>query len=192
MYSTLWGLGMRAATDLLAKLLSLIVINQSTECWNWQGTKTSDGYGRIGVSGRLHLAHRVMFSLQRKAIPKGMLVLHKCDNPACINPGHLFLGTQQDNMTDCKNKGRIAKGDKSGARLHPEKVPRGDRHYFHLHPEKSVRGEQNGRSKLTNVIVLQARKLYRDGVTIKCLAAKYGVSPAVMSKAIHKKTWKHV
>ena len=79
------------------------------DCWEWTGCRNPEGYGRIGLgSHRLGIGytHRLSWELMRGEIPKGMLVLHKCDNPPCIRPEHLFLGTTSDNIADCHDKGR--------------------------------------------------------------------------------------
>lgn len=78
------------------------------ECWLWLGGKTYGGYGVIGSGGRHGLirAHRLSWEIANSKIPEGLWVLHKCDNPPCVNPKHLFLGTQSDNMNDCIAKGR--------------------------------------------------------------------------------------
>jgi hypothetical protein len=76
-------------------------------CWLWTGGTTNGGYGVIGVGrGRLHRAHRISWEIANGPIPDGLKVLHRCDNPPCVNPAHLFLGTQVDNMRDCAAKGR--------------------------------------------------------------------------------------
>lgn len=78
-------------------------------CWEWQGGKTEDGYGKTGYKGKNELAHRLAWELTYGAIPKNMNVCHNCpdgDNPACCNPAHLFLGTQGDNVRDMFGKGR--------------------------------------------------------------------------------------
>lgn len=80
----------------------------SSGCIEWQGYKNKGGYGRRRFNGEKHLVHRMVYSLVHggRIIPFGLLVCHKCDNPACINPAHLFLGTQMDNINDCVKKGR--------------------------------------------------------------------------------------
>lgn len=78
-----------------------------TGCWEWTGPRNACGYGTTNVENRSALAHRVAWELLRGPIPDGLLVCHKCDNPPCCNPDHLFLGTQADNMQDAARKGRI-------------------------------------------------------------------------------------
>ena len=89
-------------------------------CWLWIGSKWSCGYGRISRRGEEGQAHRLSWRLFHGPIPVGLFVCHTCDTPACVNPEHLFLGTSRDNALDAKHKGRLATGDKHGARLHPE------------------------------------------------------------------------
>lgn len=86
----------------------LKVERQSTGCWIWHGGRTKKGYGQIWMNGRQELAHRVSWILHHGPIPLGKLVLHECDIYPCVNPGHLFLGTNSDNIKDAIAKGRFA------------------------------------------------------------------------------------
>lgn len=79
------------------------------DCWEWQGHRMKFGYGVIRHDGRIRKAHRVSFALNNGALPEEMMVCHRCDNPACVRPDHLFLGTQQDNMDDRMAKGRYVR-----------------------------------------------------------------------------------
>lgn len=86
--------------------LLLHVVFGMTECWHWCGSVNAQGYGRMTYQNRLQFAHRLSYQAFLGLIPEGMSVLHKCDNPSCINPGHLFLGTYSDNIRDAWVKGR--------------------------------------------------------------------------------------
>jgi hypothetical protein len=78
-------------------------------CWMWPGATDIKGYGRIRAAGRMILAHRLSWTLQNGEIPVGMLVCHSCDVPGCVNPAHLFLGTNEDNIVDRMRKGRFTR-----------------------------------------------------------------------------------
>lgn len=77
------------------------------KCWLWTAHISEGGYGRILHNGKFALAHRVSWEIHNGPIPDDMQVCHKCDVPACVNPNHLFLGTQKDNMRDASEKGRL-------------------------------------------------------------------------------------
>lgn len=94
------------------RLRSKTKIDPITGCWEWTASKTSSGYGKIFVTGKLCGAHRVSYELRHGPIQSGMRVLHRCDNPACINPDHLFLGSDADNVADMISKGRQQRGYK--------------------------------------------------------------------------------
>lgn len=87
-------------------------VKKTPTCWLWQGLKTAKGYGRYGKGGRR--AHRIAYSEFIGEIPSGLLVLHSCDNPSCVNPNHLFLGTSADNTKDMVTKGRARGKDHTG------------------------------------------------------------------------------
>lgn len=106
------------------------------ECWEWRGDRNVAGYGRKKVNGRREYTHRLAYEWVHGLIPTGMYVCHTCDNPPCVNPNHLFLGTPRENSKDCVTKGRM------------------------------LRGELHRRSKLTTDQVLTIRRSAEKGVTL--------------------------
>jgi hypothetical protein len=99
---------MRAPGNKASRFWGKVDIQHIDKCWNWKGYINSDGYGNFSVDGkrRWH-AHRVAYILTFGDVPEGIKVCHKCDNPSCANPNHLFLGTQKDNVQDAVRKGRM-------------------------------------------------------------------------------------
>ncbi len=81
-------------------------VSYGGECWEWQGTKTHDGYGQFMLQGKRWVTHRLLWHMLKGPIPAGMSVCHQCDNPSCVRIDHLFLATQQENQLDCINKKR--------------------------------------------------------------------------------------
>lgn len=96
-----------AKKDTLAKLLDKIKIDETTDCWEWQGGKNNIGYGLIRDNDKMRTTHRVSYEKHNNVkIPTGMCVCHKCDNTLCVNPAHLWLGTRKQNTDDMVSKGR--------------------------------------------------------------------------------------
>lgn len=84
------------------------VLKTGSDCWEWQGALQNTGYGVLSVRGSMQYAHRVAYSIQNGGIEEGAIICHRCDNPKCCNPGHLFAGTHKDNTADMYSKGRAA------------------------------------------------------------------------------------
>lgn len=132
-------------------------------------------------------AHRVSYEMHHGPIPEGYYVCHTCDNPSCVNPAHLFVGTNSDNIKDCVSKGR------HWTQKNPEKILRGENSPSHLHPERLTRGESHGKSVLTKEKVIKAHALISSGAaTYKYVADLFGVSDATIRSAVRGETWKHL
>ena len=129
-------------------------------CWIWNKCLNQNNYGVIRARGKNYLAHRLSFEIFKKENPKNKFVCHKCDNPLCINPEHLFLGTQKDNLKDAKNKNRM------------------------------INGESHYRSKLKINDILEIKKMCKSGITQKLISKKFNVSESNISKINSNKTWK--
>jgi hypothetical protein len=147
-------------------------LDPKTMCWNWMGFLNRGAkkqYGSIKVDGKSIAAHRFSWEIYNGSkIPDGMIVMHKCDNPRCVNPTHLHVGNHQDNMKDMISKNRQAKGNDFVNR-------------------KPANGSKNGLAKLTE---LQAMEIFKDNRKQREIADQYGVSQAVVHNIKSKKTWK--
>ena len=137
-------------------------LDAETGCYIWQRCRTGLGYGSLRSQGRMVPAHRFAFEMANGPIPEGMHVLHICDNPLCVNHGHLFLGTHDDNMKDKKNKGRAQR----------------------------LSGESNGRTKLTADQVVSIRTLVAAGCSKADLATQFGVTQQNINRIIGNQTWR--
>jgi len=164
-----------------------------TSCWIWNAYKIT-GYGVLGNE----LAHRISWKIHHSSIPEGKRVLHRCDNPECTNPSHLFLGSQTDNMKDMIKKNRQnwnspAKGESHGSKTKPECVPRGDRHSSKTKPECVPRGSVHWNSRLDEESVKEIRFFHRDKkISQKKLSEMFEIDSSVVSKVLNRKIWKHV
>lgn len=139
----------------------------ATGCIEWGGCMNKDNYGVLTREGKICYTHRLAWELKRGPIPPGMHVLHRCDNPPCCNPDHLFLGTHLDNMRDRDAKGRCKIG-------------------------RRARGEAHCHSKLTESGVVEIRKRIAKGDSNKEIAADFGVSGPLIRCIKLGKIWKHV
>ncbi len=142
----------------------------------WDGTFKPNGQQVMTPASRWSYAHLV------GDIPESHHVLHRCDNPPCVNPAHLFTGTNADNMADRDAKGRHGgwktAGDSNGSRRHPDRMPRGERH---------------AQAKLTADEVLQIRARYAEGnVYQRVLAVEFGVEQTLISAIVRRKIWRHI
>jgi len=169
-------------------------------CWLWTAGKFRQGYGCFDVAGKSVKAHRTAYTLTNGQIPHdgsahGLCVCHRCDNPPCCNPAHLFLGTHIDNVRDRENKGRNnpPRGDKHFSRLYPDRVARGNRNGANTHPECVLRGERHGRAKITAAQVIEIRTLYAaGGLTQPQLGERFGLDRSAISLILRRKNWKHI
>ena len=137
------------------------------DCWIWKGSTNKQGYGRLKFKRKIYGPHRLSYELYIGKIKKGLCVCHKCDNPSCINPEHLFLGTLSDNMKDAYKKGRMV-------------IP-------------YTPGEKHTSSILTDKKVIEILKMKKEQkITDKKLGEKFGVNRRTINNIIHNKTWKHI
>lgn len=136
-------------------------------CWEWKASRRGLGYGQFAYPGRSpQKAHRVAYELESGPIPDGLGVLHKCDNPPCCNPRHLFLGTNADNMADMVLKGR-------------QRSP-------------GYRGEGHHQARLCEADVLAIRERAAQGETGKTIGPDYGICPEHANRIIRRESWKHL
>lgn len=158
------------------------IIKSKTGCWEWMGTRHSNGYGVMrwsqrGTKSGLVTTHRASWIIHFGEIPDGLCVIHRCDNRRCVNPYHLSLGTIADNVRDCVTKNRHAYGDRNGNRLHPELVNRGESH---------------GMAKLTEIQVKRIRKLYSSGKTQLQIASMFEIKRTHVQQITSRRTWRYI
>lgn len=152
-------------------------VDKSGDCWVWTASRRHKGYGAFAytIDGKIHhdRAHRFSYEIHNGPIPVGMFVLHRCDNPACVNPSHLFLGTAKDNVDDMMSKGRHVPGGTYG-------------------PGSYRRGVAHHASRLNEEIVRNIRDDRDSGMSISRIAAKHGIALGHAHRIITRKSWSHV
>lgn len=169
------------------KLLSNISKpNGDDGCWEWGGHRLKAGYGLICHNNIHILAHRASWMVSIGEICDGLHVCHKCDNPPCINPSHLFLGTRKENMQDAARKGRSASGSRNGLNTKPHRNP------AYLYPGRSPRGISVNTAKLNPEKVIAIRARCDAGESSTTIAKDYGVTPANIRFIARRETWKDV
>jgi len=146
------------------RLYSRIEIDEEKGCWVYTGKLTKHGYARLQKGSKLVRAHRAVWERYKGAVPDGLFVCHKCDNRACVNIDHLFLGSNAANMMDMKLKGR----------------------------GRGRRGHQHNMAKLTTEEVLFIRYKLEAGHSGASLARTFGMTPTQISNIKHRRHWKHV
>ena len=167
-------------------------VDKSCECWLWTASCKRNAYGGFKLDGKTVGAHRVSWAIANGPIPSGMFVCHRCDNPRCVNPAHLFLGDAKANAADRNKKKRHAHGATHYSVTHPEKLARGDANGSRKRPERRPRGEAQHLAKLDAARVKAARDMHAMGATIAGLARMFGTGFSAMSSAVKRETWRHV
>lgn len=138
------------------------IAGDPNSCWEWNGTRNDRGYGKLYYRNRQYRAHRVSYELHHGSIPDGVDICHKCDNPPCVNPNHLFVGTRQVNVNDMVAKGR------------------------------DLHGERAHHAKLREQDIIEIRALCAAGIPQKEVAERFGVIRRTISFVVSRQTWRHV
>lgn len=137
-------------------------VDKSGSCWVWKAGKFPNGYGSFWMNGKSIGAHTCSWRFHFGKVPPGKYVLHSCDNPSCVNPEHLFLGTHGDNMKDKATKGR------------------------------QTRGIDVNTCKLSESDVIEIRNLFLCGIDQLSISSNYGVSRRTINHIVNRKTWKDI
>jgi len=145
------------------RFLAKVCPDRGSGCWLWRGQQRADGYGLVRFERKVYLAHRLAWKFFRGDIASGLVVCHKCDVRACVNPEHLFLGTMMDNVKDMMEKGRSALGEKTRS------------------------------AKLTTEQVRRIKTMLAEGfLRVSDIAREYGVTHATIACIARGTSWRHV
>lgn len=154
-------------------ILSRVEFDTNGGCWLWPGAPNASGYGGYSLHGKTQLAHRVSYAAFKGPIPKGtgdrfgLVVMHKCDTPACVNPEHLLVGTQRENIDDRHKKGRSRS-------------------------DGSRQGVSHHMAKLNESTVLEVRRRVAMGDQQCVVAMEFGLSPVHVSMIVRRRIWRHI
>lgn len=140
------------------------VKKQPNGCWEWQAQTTKGNYGRMRVGNKMVLAHRASYVIYKGEFESNLCVCHYCDNPKCVNPDHLFLGTHKDNVRDCIKKGRT----------------------------NWAKGERTGNTNLTDTQVLAIKAKVDLGFSRAPVAREFSVSKSTVDRIAQRVCWKHI
>jgi hypothetical protein len=143
----------------IARFWKFVHKSVPSQCWEWQSTRNRSGYGKFWLNGRTDIAHRVSYRIHHGPIPAGIQVRHTCDNPPCVNPSHLLLGTGKENARDALERDRYR------------------------------RGSRNGRAKLTESQVAEIRRCWASGETQVSMAQRFGVSKSAIQWVLNGRNW---
>ena len=147
-----------------ARFETKFMAETNSGCWLWMGNIGKHGYGQFHLNGGCMAASRAAFQLYKGSIPEGMCVCHKCDEKTCVNPEHLFLGTQADNLADMFKKGR----------------------------QNTPKGVNHGHANLNDLQVISLRCDRLNGLSYSGISRKYGISISVAYKIVNLHSWKHI
>ena len=161
-------------------------VEKSDDCWIWTGARNEKGYGNVWPSRK---AHRVSWEMRYGEIPDGLFVLHECDNPPCVCPDHLFLGTNRDNIIDAIRKGRLDLSKLHAAAHHIKNRRRGKQN--HNHGSTHLRGVGNPSSKLTEELVKELRSL-EGTMSQRLLAERFCIGETQVSRILRRVLWRHI
>lgn len=140
-------------------------VDRSGDCWSWRGGHNNHGYGQFCIDNKKVLAHRTAYAYFYGMPTAGMDLCHRCDNPGCVNPAHLFVGTRRDNMRDASTKGRMKR---PGAN----------------------KGEKNPRAKVAVSDVPLIRASRAAGETLRVIGIRYGISKSQVHSIASGKAWR--